>query len=92
MEVDSGAERTYHNALVNVPTKPSRCCDLILTVTLHQLQYDQSLLTVKGQCLAEVKVNERVLGDFIVVEVSTQYPLFGRAWMMLQLILMYQLN
>ena len=80
MEVDSGAERTtmpwsvYQEKLVDV-------CHLIsTTVTLHQ--YDQSPLTVKGQCFAKVKVNECVFeAAFIVVEGSTQYPLFGREWM-----------
>ena len=80
MEVDSGAERTtmpwsiYQENLAEV-------CDLTsTTVTLHQ--YDQSPLTVKGQCLAKIKVNDRVFeAAFIVVEVSTKYPLFGRDWM-----------
>ena len=52
------------------------------TVTLHQ--YDQSPLRVKGQCLAKAKLNERIFeATFIVVDVSTQYPLFGRDWMAL---------
>ena len=77
MEVDSGAERTtmpwsvYQEKLVDV------CHLTSTTVTLHQ--YDQSPLTVKCQCFAKEKVNERVFeAAFIVVEVSTQYPLFGR--------------
>ena len=37
---------------------------------------------MKGQCHVEVKVNECVFeASFIVVDVSTQYPLFGRDWM-----------
>ena len=36
---------------------------------------------MKGQCLAKAKVNDLVFeAAFIVVEVSTQYPLFGRDW------------
>ena len=82
MEVDSGAERTtmpwsiFQEKLVDV-------CDLTpTTVTLRQ--YDQSPLTVKGQCHVKVKLNERTFeANFLVVDVSTQYPLFGRDWMTL---------
>ena len=82
MEIDSGAERTtipwsiFQDSLGKV-------CDLTPTsITLHQ--YDQSPLKVKGQCQVTVKVNERVIeASFVVVDVSTQYPLFGRDWMSL---------
>ena len=58
-----------------------KVCDLNPTsITLHQ--YDQSPLKVKGQCQFTVKVNESMIeASFLVVDVSTQYPLFGRDWM-----------
>ena len=54
----------------------------------HQLHYtnnyNQSPLKVKGQCQVTVKVNEGVIeASFVVVDVSTQYLLFGRDWMSL---------
>ena len=44
----------------------------------------QSLLTVKGECKVKVRVNECVIdATFVVVDVLTCYPLFGRDWMLL---------
>ena len=82
MEIDLGAERTtipwsiFQDSLGKV-------CDLTPTIiTLHQ--YDQSPLKVKGQREVTVKVNENVIEtSFVVVDVSTQCPLFGRDWMSL---------
>jgi len=80
MEIDSGAERStipwwiFHGKLTNARK-------LVETsVTLHQ--YNQLPLAVKGECHATVEVNGCVFeAVFIVVNVSTQYPLFGRDWM-----------
>ena len=47
-------------------------------------QYDQSPLRVKGECKAKVKINKQVIkATFVVVDVPTHYPLFGRDWMLL---------
>ena len=82
MEADSGAERStipwriFQDKLANV-------CKLVpSSVKLHQ--YDQSPLTVKGECKVKVRVNECVIdATFVVVDVLTCYPLFGRDWMLL---------
>jgi len=80
MEIDSGAECStipwwiFHGKLANA-------YKLVETsVTLRQ--YDQSPLAVKGECHATVEVNDYVFeAVFIVVDMPTQYPLFGRDWM-----------
>ena len=82
MEADSGAERltipwsVFQDKLINV-------CNLVpSSVKLHQ--YDQSPLTVKGECKVKVRVNKCVVeATLVVVDVSTCYPLFGRDWMLL---------
>ena len=82
MEVDSGAEWTTVPWLVFQENLVQACDFIPTSVTLHR--YDQSPLTVKGQYHATVQVNEHVFeSTFIVVDVSTQYPLFGRDWMSL---------
>ena len=76
MEADSGAERStipwsiFQDKLANV-------CDLApSSMKLHQ--YDQSPLTVKGECKAKVQVNKSVIdATFVVVDVSTSYPQIG---------------
>ena len=82
MKADSGAERStipwsvFQDKLINV-------CKLVpSSVKLHQ--YDQSPLTVKGECKVKVRVDKCVMdATFVVVDVSTCYPLFGRDWMLL---------
>ena len=82
MEANSGAERStipwsvFQDKLINV-------CKLVpSSVKLHQ--YDQSPLTVKGECKVKIRVNKCVMeATLVVVDVSTCYPLFGRDWMLL---------
>ena len=61
--------------------KLSQVCELTSSlVTL--CQYDQSPLTVKGECRVNIQINQCVINaTFIVVDVVTCYPLFGRDWM-----------
>jgi len=65
---------------VKPPEIATACCLMPTSVTLHQ--YDQSLLDVKGECQAEMIINDKVISaSFIVVDVSTRYPfLEGTGW------------
>lgn len=58
-------------------------CKLVpSSVNLHQ--YDQSPLVVKGECKVKVCINECVIDPtYIVVDILTCHPLFGRDWMLL---------
>ena len=68
----------YHATLVGLSRNLVKLSDLIPTsVTLHQ--YDQSPLTVNGQCHTTVQVYGHAFeATFIVGGVSTQYPLFDK--------------
>ena len=82
MEADSGAELTTIPWLV-FQEKLSRKCNLRLSsVKLHQ--YDQSPLVVKSECTVTIQIHDRIIdATFIVMDVSTLYPLFERDWMYL---------
>ena len=82
MEVDSGGEcSTIPWAIFQ--DKLSSVCKLVPSSVKLQ-QYDQSPLRVKGECKAKVKINKRVIkATFVVVDVPTHYPLFGRDLMLL---------
>ena len=82
MEVDSGAERsTVPNSLFN--ERLSSVCKLSpCKVSLHQ--YDHSLLTIAGECCANVEFNgHNMKATFVVVSITGKHPLFGRDWLQL---------
>jgi len=73
VHVDSGAQHSavpWHLFQEQLAT----VCHLMpASVTLRQ--YDQSPLDVKGECQAEMRINNKVFSaSFIVVDVSTRYP------------------
>jgi len=82
MEVDSGEQRSTVPWKLFQEQLASICHLMLMLVTLRQ--YDQSPLDVKGECQAEIIINDKAFrGSFIVVDVATHYPLFGRDWMYL---------
>ena len=83
MEADSGAERSTIPWCILFQDKLANVCKIFpSSVKLHQ--YAQSPLTVKGEFKVEVRVNECMIDvTFIVVDVLTCYPLFGRDWILL---------
>ena len=82
MEANSGAKCTTIPWSI-FQEKLARKCNLRLSsVKLHQ--YDQSPLVVKGECTVTVQIHDRIIdATFIVMDVSTLYPLFERDWMYL---------
>ena len=76
MEADLGAERTTIPCSVFQEKLLHKCNPRPSSVKLHQ--YVQSPLVVKGECTATVQIQDQVIdATFIVVDVSTLYPLFG---------------
>ena len=57
-------------------------------------QYDESPLSVSGECHANVKINDRaILVTFIVVDIKKRFPLLGRDWMaLLQIDVVHLMN
>jgi len=82
MEVNSGAQRSTVSWKSFQEQLDTICNLMPMSVSLRQ--YDQSPLDVKGECQAEITINNKAFrGSFIVVDVATHYPLFGRDWMYL---------
>ena len=82
MEGGSGAQRSTVPWSLFQGQLATACRLMPTSVTLRQ--YDQSPLDVKGECRAEIQINDKAFSaTFIVVDVSTHYPLFGRDWMYL---------
>ena len=73
----------HHHSLVNISKKLSHNCNLHPS-SVKSHWYDQSPLAVKGECTVPVQIHDQVIyATFIVVDVSTLYPLFERDWMYL---------
>ena len=72
MEVDSGAQ--HSTVLWSFKGQlATACCLMRTSVTLQQ--YDQSPLNVKGECRAEIRINDKEFSaTFIVVDVCTLSP------------------
>ena len=76
-EVDSGAECStglFEEKLTNV------CKLLSSVVNLHQ--YDHSLLTIAGECCADVEFNwHKMKATFVVVDITGKHLLLGKDWL-----------
>ena len=57
-------------------------CLMLTSVTLQQ--YDQLTLDMERECQAKIQINDQdFTATFIIVDIPTHYPLFGKDWLYL---------